>query len=246
MGSCCGGARIEVRLASQARIKFNDNCDDINRLLGIHEGLTGTAPGRRYGTEVLNKSGIVLLTAFWEAFCEDVAAEALSHLVEHAPSAQALPTELRKLVAKELKNHKNDLEIWRLSGEGWRQVLTRRLVALQQERNMTLNTPKAKYLDRLFYDALGIETISGSWTWRNMPKTRASAKLDYYVTLRGAIAHRGAAASTVKKRHLEGYFKHAKHLVELTETRVAEVVWKATGVEPWTVDQPEVPSPSRT
>lgn len=129
-------------MASQARIKFNDNCDDINRLLGIHEELTGTAPGRRYGTEVLNKSAIVLLTAFWEAYCEDLAAEALSHLVEHASSAQALPEELRKLVARELKGHKDDLEIWKLSGEGWRQVLTLRLDALQQRRNIGLNTPQ--------------------------------------------------------------------------------------------------------
>lgn len=127
-------------MASQARIKFNDNCDDI-RLLGIHEELTGTAPGRRYGTEVLNKSAIVLLTAFWEAYCEDLAAEALNHLVAHASDAQALPKELRKLVARELKDHKNDLEIWKLSGEGWRQVLTRRLETLQQRRNMALNTP---------------------------------------------------------------------------------------------------------
>jgi len=225
-------------VASQARIKFNDNCDDINRLLGIHEELTGTAPGRRYGTEVLNKSAIVLLTAFWEAYCEDLAAEALSHLVEHASGAQALPKELRKLVARELKDHKNELEIWKLSGEGWRQVLTLRLDALQQRRNMVLNTPKSKQLDELFHDALGIESISASWTWKNMSVERASAKLDEYVMLRGAIAHRGAAASTVKKRHVRGYFVHLKRLVELTEGRVAEVVWKATDVEPWPSDKP--------
>lgn len=223
-------------MTSQARIKFNDNCDDINRLLGIHEELTGTAPGRRYGTEVLNKSAIVLLTAFWEAYCEDLAAEALSHLVEHASSAQALPEELRKLVARELKGHKNDLEIWKLSGEGWRQVLTLRLDALQQRRNMGLNTPKAKQLDELFHDALGIKAVSESWVWSNMTRVRASAKLDDYVVLRGAIAHRGAAASTVKKRHVKGYFEHLKRLVELTEARVAEVAWKATKVEPWPSD----------
>jgi hypothetical protein len=32
---------------------------------------------------VLNKSAIVLLTAFWEAYCEDLAAEALNHVGDH-------------------------------------------------------------------------------------------------------------------------------------------------------------------
>jgi hypothetical protein len=71
-----------------------------------------------------------------------------------------------------------------------------------------------------------------------MSKDRASAKLDEPVMLRGPIAHRGAAANTVKKRHVKGYFEHLNRLVELTDARVAEVAWKATSVEPWPSDGP--------
>lgn len=39
----------------------------------------GTARGRRFDLEVLNKSAIVLITSYWEAYCEDIAAEALDH-----------------------------------------------------------------------------------------------------------------------------------------------------------------------
>ena len=39
------------------------------------------ARGRRYHLEVLNKSAIVLVTSFWEAYCEDIAAEGLAHIV---------------------------------------------------------------------------------------------------------------------------------------------------------------------
>jgi hypothetical protein len=59
--------------------------------------------GRRYGLEVLNKSAIVLITAFWEAYYEDLATEALEHLVTNADSVEKLPLELKKRVASELR-----------------------------------------------------------------------------------------------------------------------------------------------
>lgn len=68
------------------------------RLLELHKDKGGIAKGRRYGLEVLNKSAIVLLTACWEAYCEDVSAEALEHIVTHSPSPDKLPDEFRKLV----------------------------------------------------------------------------------------------------------------------------------------------------
>jgi hypothetical protein len=52
---------------SKARRAFNESCADIDHLVDIHSRLTGEGPGRRYDVEVLNKAGIVLITAFWEA-----------------------------------------------------------------------------------------------------------------------------------------------------------------------------------
>jgi RiboL-PSP-HEPN len=71
-------------MPSKARIAFRENVKDVQRLLDLHKDKGGIAQGRRYGLEVLNKSAIVLLTSFWEAYCEDIAAEALEHIV--APS----------------------------------------------------------------------------------------------------------------------------------------------------------------
>lgn len=83
-------------MASQARSAFDQNAKDIKRLLSIHADIGGDSKGRRYGLEVLNKSSIVLITAFWEAYCEDIASEALQHLVTFSPSGLALPKELKK------------------------------------------------------------------------------------------------------------------------------------------------------
>jgi hypothetical protein len=49
---------------------------EVRRLLQIHGQLGGTGPGRRWGSEVLNKSAVVLLVACWEAYLEDLVTHA--------------------------------------------------------------------------------------------------------------------------------------------------------------------------
>ena len=83
-------------MTSSAQASFVKNCEDIDELQQVFADVTAASPGRRRRLGAIHKSAIVLLTAFWEAFCEDIAAEALQHLVTRAPDAQALPLELRK------------------------------------------------------------------------------------------------------------------------------------------------------
>lgn len=220
-------------MASKARKAFDTSCGEIDRLLEIHEHLGGSSPGRRYRLEVLNKSGIVLLTALWEAYCEDIAAETLRHIVEHAPSADRIPLDLQKAVAKEVRSDQHELSPWTLAGDGWRAVLTARLDDMRVERNRRLNTPKSDRIDELFQDALGIPKVSSGWYWPGMSAEQARRKLDRYVELRGAIAHRGSAARSVKKGALTDYYAHVKKLVGKTGGRVASVATKSTGQKLW-------------
>jgi hypothetical protein len=218
---------------SKARRTFDDSCADIDRLIGIHADLTGNRPGRRYDVEVLNKAGIVLITAFWEAYCEDLAAEALEHLVNHAKNATKLPTDLQKAVAKSLKAEVHDLAVWQLADDGWRDVLRNRLATLQQERNRKLNTPKTEQIDALFAQAVGIGKVSSRWYWNNMPAQRAREKLDGYVSLRGEVAHRGRAARTIRKTQVVDYYSHVKLLVGKTGGYVNRVMRDSTSVPLW-------------
>ena len=129
-------------MASKAREAFDNNAEDIERLLELHKSEGGSSPGRRFGLEVLNKSAIVLMTAFWEAYCEDIASEGLAHLVQHAKTVDALPIELKKTVAKELKAEAHELAIWSLSDDGWRKYLTKRFEDLKVARDK-----KSKYVE---------------------------------------------------------------------------------------------------
>jgi hypothetical protein len=224
----------ENELASKARLAFNTNCADVKRLLEIHGELGGSGQGRRYGLEVINKSAIVLICAIWEAYCEDVAAEGLAHLVKHAKSADDLPETLRKAVAVELKGELHELAIWQLSGDGWRTLLSTRLAALQEERNRKLNTPKSNQIDELFERALGITKISNSWTWDRTSAEQARKKLDKYVTLRGDIAHRGqSVTSSCRKKDVEDFFEHIGKLVGKTGGQVNTMLKKSTGTSLW-------------
>ena len=85
-------------MAAKARHAFDQSAKDIERLLEIHQALGGDAKGRRHRLEVLNKSAVVLITAIWEAYCENLAAEALRNIIKCAVSAgiPPFPFALRK------------------------------------------------------------------------------------------------------------------------------------------------------
>jgi hypothetical protein len=220
-------------LASKARRAFDKNAEDVERLLKIHADIGGDAKGRRYGLEVLNKSAVVLITAVWEAYCEDLASEALEHLVTNVGEAKKLPKELKKKITAEIKGDVNELAMWDLAGDGWKGKARARIASLTIERNRKLNTPKAAQIDELFASAVGLIDISSSWRWKRMSAAKAKEKVDRYITLRGEIAHRGAAASKVKKADVTDFFRHVEKLVRLTGGKVNAHVKAATGKALW-------------
>jgi len=221
-------------MPSKARKAFDANTKDIERLLELHTKEGGVQKGRRYGLEVLNKSAVVLITAYWEAYCEDIAAEGLEHIVKHSKSAEALPKELKKEIAKVINGNKNELELWKIADDGWRTYLKDRLSELQTKRNRRLNTPKADNIDELFRSAVGISKISSEWRWpKKMTAQRAREKLDKYVTLRGAIAHRGQYSVSVKKADVDDYFAFIKQLASKTGGAVNRHVKSITGRPLW-------------
>jgi hypothetical protein len=220
-------------MPSKARTAFDENVKDIDKLLLLHAAEGGDQPGRRYGLEVLNKSAIVLITSFWESYCEDIAEEALEAIVEHAPNADALPKEIKKVIAKTLKEDKNEIAIWDISDDKWRAVLRKNFVALKTERNKTFATPKSFNVNELFESAVGLANMSSNWKWAKMSTTQAATKLNGFVAKRGDIAHRGSSTSTVKKSEVVAYLNHVKKLAAKTGGAVKRHVKAITGQDLW-------------
>ncbi|EQD51540.1 hypothetical protein B1B_10979, partial [mine drainage metagenome] len=197
--------------------------------LKLHEEKGGTGPGRRYGLEVLNKSAVVLITSFWEAYCEDIAAEGLECIVTHAKASDVLPKEIKKIIARELKSDINELAIWDISDDKWRAVLRTHLIKLQETRNRKLNTPKHMNIDDLFESAIGLAKVSLKWGFKKRSPIQTRAKLDKFVELRGEIAHRGKAKSSVKKTTAVDYLELIKQVAARTGGVVNAHVKSITG-----------------
>jgi len=215
---------------SKAQDRFDENAREIARLLEIHQEIAGSGPGRKHDVEVLNKSAIVLITSFWEAFCEDLAEEGLEHLVQHAKDASALPDQLKKDVASELKQEAHGLAVWKIADGNWRQEIRNRMQKMTEQRNRKLNTPKTAQINQLFLGALGLEKVSAKWQWSNMSSESAGEKLDRLVSLRGSIAHRGVADDTVYKADVKDYQRFVGELSKKTTNTVSVFVSTATGV----------------
>lgn len=103
---------------------FLENMAEVRRLLQIHGQLGGPGPGRRWGTEVLNKSAVVLLIACWEAYLEDVASFAFDTALKRCQKPDHFPKEVIKRVGESLHDAKDQRVIWRLAGSGWKAVLS--------------------------------------------------------------------------------------------------------------------------
>lgn len=208
-----GGLLHEIALCAkraggdmQSLADFTSNLTDFDRLVEIHTNEGGGGKGRKHRLEVLNKASIVLLTAFWEAFCEDTVSEAVAHLVAHAPDHKSLPLAMQKAIAAEVKKSLNELEPWTLSGDGWRQYLLARLETIKDARDFAWNSPKAGSVDDFFKDALAIARISDSWKYaKKVTPVWARKTLNDFVSLRGNIAHRGANDKPVLKAQCTQY-----------------------------------------
>lgn len=217
-------------MTSLARATFKAGASDVKYLLELHEQEGGPDPGRRARQlEVLNKSAIVLTCAVWEAYVEDIAAEAIDHYVQHASPAN-LPASLREAVGKELQGDSDKNAPWRLADTGWQSELKNRLKRYEAERNRGLNTPKAKQVDGFFETVIGIPQVSDHWRWQNMTPQQARNRLDEFVSLRGDIAHRSQAGSTVKKSQVKSFRFHVEKLVQFTDSYVNDQLEQITGV----------------
>jgi len=214
---------------SDAAATFTERMQDVDQLMEIHKSVGGATVGRRVGVEVLNRSAVVLITAIWEGYCEELAAGAVGHLVANVSSPDKLPKVLRKKVAAELEADDNELAVWRLAGEGWRTYVSGRVPDYAKKRAQAWNTPMSDRIDTLVEQAIGLPKVTDSWGWQRMLPATARSKLDKWVKLRGDIAHGAGAPKTVQKNAVLKYKNHVERLVSITDVTVNEYLEKITG-----------------
>lgn len=216
-------------ITAKAWDAFEKNMEDVDRLVAVHQLLVGPTRGRKHGVEVLNKSALMLITAYWEAFCEDFCIEAFDFLLAHTTQPRDFPVDVRIIVGRELKADKDERRLWGLAGDGWKHVLKSYRDEVLKRWVDRLNTPKARHVDDLFKRTIGIVQVSAAWKWPGMSRANARKRLDHWIELRGAIAHRGKAAKSIVKDTVTQYRSHVNRIVEHTTVSVARYVARRTG-----------------
>lgn len=176
-------------------INFISNVKQVDQLADIHLAVAGSGPGRKYNVEILHKSAVVLLVACWESFVEDLASNALSSLIDNASDSMVVPEDVRERISAKLSGPR----AWELAGDGWRQVCRDHLKDVLGRTVGSLNTPRSRQVDELFHKIIGLENLSGQWSWRGRSAAVSRSILDNLITLRGSIAHRVTTARRVRK-----------------------------------------------
>jgi hypothetical protein len=209
------------------------NLKEVARLLEIHTKIAGPNVGAKHKVEVLNKSGIVLLVACWEAYIEDLAEASFRFLLRRARQPDLFPSKVLAHASKRLREDKDERRVWELAGDGWKTVLRNHQEQVLRRYVGNLNTPKPKQIDELFSSLMGVSNISKKWSWHRCSPAKARARLNKLVTLRGAIAHRVSAPRSVRKNEVEQAATFVGRLAVATHNAVNTNLGARLGHRPW-------------
>jgi hypothetical protein len=89
---------------------------------------------------------------------------------------------------------KNELAVWSLAGEGWKECVHRAVA----QRVLALNTPKGEHVADLLC-MIGIPDVRSAWKRDySLPGGPPDEELDQFVKLRCEIAHLGIGAPRVE------------------------------------------------
>ncbi|MFV2196001.1 HEPN domain-containing protein [Nocardiopsis sp. LOL_012] len=230
MGTTTGADAPQAVRGKAHSTLLDSSVPDVSRLLEFHAKETGEGRGRRRPEiQVVSRSAVVLTCAYWEAFCEDLAAEALRHLADYAACGTDLPKELKKSLVKDLADDKDELAAWRLADEGWKKVLRDRADVLVSEDDRSLNTPKSKQVKEFFKKHVGVPDITKHWKWHKNSTSQTTQRLDDFVTLRGSIAHRGSPEGGVHKRDATNGLDLVQRLADKSAIAVSDFLEQHTG-----------------
>ena len=213
-------------------LRFKENLKEVSTLMAMHAALAGPGPGRKHRVEVLNKSAILFLCAAFEAFVEDLATRSFDHIVAQSKDYSTLPKAILKYIADVIRNDKNEIKIWELAGDGWRNVAENYKLDLIRKYIGPFNTPKPHNIESLLHELTGIPISARIWQWKGMSSKTAKEKLKDFVELRGALAHGIKPAPVVLKKDVTAYIKFLAILSVRISNDVRAYCIKATKEEP--------------
>lgn len=206
-------------MSSHARRTFGHfPLRDVRMLRDMHRA-QHQGQGRPYS--VLTRSGIFLLCAAWELYCEEVIAESVEHLLGWCENPLNLPERPRRTLVQAVSSDKHELAALRLAGDGWKQYYRDR----SNKKLGDLNTPNAENVTDLFGALVGVDVLP--------VLDPISARLTTFIGKRGDIAHRGAQAGHVRINDLEADIEFICNAVRDLDNFLIAPLRAIIGERPW-------------
>src|SRR5271166_5197829 len=98
-----------------------------------------------------------------------------------------IPNGLKEAISRDLKESKSPLDLWQLSGPGWKSLVSSKVDNLCDGLAGGLNTPDYPRVAELLKKVFGVKTLKSNWSWKGMSSDLAVGKLDELVKIRGAL-----------------------------------------------------------
>jgi RiboL-PSP-HEPN len=181
-------------MPSKSFANFLIHLEDVTNLTDVHNLLGGSTRGRKK-LGYLTRSGVVMLSAAWERYNEDLLLECIKIISDNTSDANNLPESVRRTLSKHVKDEKHELKPIELTGNGWKNVWFN----FATQKTLNLHNPKSMELNKLFKENLGLESKEYTSLW--LKKSRA--KIDKFIETRGAVAHRGKEIGYVRFKDLQ-------------------------------------------
>jgi len=189
---------------------------DVVYLMKMHDKGTQRKVGRPdIAFEVYKRASIILLVTAWESYIEDTIRHVAAQRIRDASSPSAMPKAFNACAQAWLGDSPKPTELQEWTGDGWRDVLSKRLA----KEVSSLNTPNSENIKHLTVRYLGFD-LTEKWCWPSTSSKMATTKLDKLIELRGKLVHRGKdvfSSSPVKRADVEEGMELVKRLVKHTD-----------------------------
>ncbi|HQU81656.1 MAG TPA: HEPN domain-containing protein [Pyrinomonadaceae bacterium] len=213
-------------MPSKSFANFLIHLDDVTKLTEAHNLFSRGTRGRKQ-LGYITRSGIVMLSAAWERYNEDLLLECIKFIAHNISDATVLPEDIRRTLSHRIKNDKHELKPIELTGNGWKKVW----FDYAQEKVLNLHNPKSVELDKLFKEYLGLDNPNYSKLWLK----NSVLKVDKFIETRGAVAHRGRDIDYVRFNFLQQQIELIRLNTIQIDSEIANYLQNLTKVAhtPW-------------
>lgn len=215
-------------MPSKSFNNYHDNLKSVYRLFEAHDIVKGSKKGKK-AIDHFTKSIILILSASWESYIEEVIIESVTFLTKKINDPSNLPEKVKVSFVEYVKSDSS--RVLRVAGFGWKELLIEsasvETLGDDSQGKWGLNTPKPHKIDTLFRNLLGYEEpLSKDWRY-------SQDEIRKFIELRGIFAHNGKTDEYYKINIAKELLKVVNQTVRDTDISLMEHLHYYTHKQPW-------------